>query len=238
MPAGPFVGSHEDDRTSAGASAPIFGKIAGKRNRHSSQESDDDVEREDGRSDKWHRLPDDPISFVGSGYLGSKFAGMYRQWEFDVSELFSQPRTTTHAHEFDLKGGFSIDIECKDELTGRHYDLNKPSDREAARRLRKERKSYVWILTPPCTKFSAMQTLRKTIMRADEWKEAMDHVKLSIEFAYAQLKDGLHFIFEHPLSSRVWKQDCMKKLMARGDVYTFVDATLLALARSRSRRGS
>ena len=59
---------------------------------------------------------------------------IYDKFEFDVGEIFSPPRVADLANKIGLKGGYSLDKEYMDKMTGKNWDLMK--EREQAQLLR------------------------------------------------------------------------------------------------------
>ena len=126
------------------------------------------------------------------------------QVEFDVAEMFSRPRTTQLCRRFNLKAGYSADRRHCDEITGKTWDFNKKEDVKEFKRMRKRRRVGMLVVSPPCTKLSVLQNLRKTEMTQEEWEEAIRLAALGIEVCREQHKEGLGFVLEHPRSSKIW----------------------------------
>ena len=78
----------------------------------------------------------------------------------------------------------------------------------------------VTILSPPCTEFSSLQSLNRSI-HGDKYcaeqnelkKEAVKHVQFCINIAKLQIKKHKWLVFEHPAHAGTWHEDCMKQLL-------------------------
>lgn len=92
--------------------------------------------------------------------------------EFDVSEVFSPPRSVQWADEYGLRPGFSLDVKHVDGVTGKKWDFLQDERRCELKRLLKRRRSKVIVVSPPCTKFSTLQGLRERGVPECEWEEA------------------------------------------------------------------
>ena len=51
------------------------------------------------------------------------------------------------------------------------------------------------------------------------YKQARELLDFSIRVIIEQISHGRYFVFEHPLSSRVWKLACMSSLMGADDIF-------------------
>jgi hypothetical protein len=138
--------------------------------------------------------------------------------EFDVSELFSCPRTVELAAKQGLRAGYSVDKKWVDGVSGKAWDLTRQEDKVAFGRLRNRRRSKLLVVSPPCTKLSILQNLRKGGVPMAEWEEAVDLANFGVEACGDQLEDGGYFILEHPVTSRIWGLDSTRKLVNRPGV--------------------
>jgi hypothetical protein len=74
--------------------------------------------------------------------------------KYDICELYSRPRMCAHAPAHKLKGGWSIDKDFQDPITGRTYDLRNRKDQNEVRKMIRRDKPLVLTVSPPCTLFS------------------------------------------------------------------------------------
>ena len=142
-----------------------------------------------------------------------------RPGKFDICEVYSQPRVTTYAAEGSLRPGWSLDICGKDGITKRSWDLRKREDQDSAFDLVRRDKPYTVVLSPPCTKFCALQNLRKNQMSRQEWLEAVRMINVAVKIAEIQLQQGRHFVFEHPLTASSWRLPSLRRLRDRAGVF-------------------
>ena len=140
----------------------------------------------------------------------------------DVTEVFSPERVNKLASRFGLVPGASMDL-----TTG--YDFNLEADRRKAWKEIKKSNPYVIIGSPPCTMFSNLQELNKYVHRDNpEWlarfeeekRKASRHIEFCIQLYRYQLRQGRHFIHEHPWGASSWKMDSVVELMRDGRVFT------------------
>ena len=73
---------------------------------------------------------------------------------------------TDRARARGMNGGWSLGLSTQaDEMTGRTWDLLKPSDQECSMKLLEDDQPELLIVSPPCTKFSSLQNLNKRPIR-------------------------------------------------------------------------
>ena len=133
----------------------------------------------------------------------------------DVTEVFSPERNNKLARKFGLTPGASMDL-----TNG--YDFNKPEDRRRAWSEIKKTEPFIIIGSPPCTLFSNLQELNKHIHRDDpawlsrfesEKQKAIGHLQFCALLYRHQLRQGRHFLHEHPWGASSWKLDFMNDLV-------------------------
>ena len=100
-----------------------------------------------------------------------------------------------------MRGGWSLDVACKDPVIGKSWDLADPDVLEEAAVLLKRDKPSLLILSPPCTKFSNLLRLGGREVPRALWIHAVRMVNAAVRLAEIQLEAGRHFVFEHPLTS-------------------------------------
>lgn len=137
-------------------------------------------------------------------------------FQVDLSEVYSPPRIVQTASRSGLRCGGSYDIK-----TG--YDLNDGRDYE---RMWKElvRDDPELICTcPPCTPFSILQELNFPKM---DWEDALwlvgegvHHVQVSAEVCWWQHRRGKLFAFEHPRTSKAWREEEIERLILEPGVH-------------------
>ena len=72
-------------------------------------------------------------------------------------------------------------------------------------------------LSPPCTKFSALQNLSGG-PSIEDWREAVQLFEVAVRLAEFQARRGDMFMLEHPRTSRAWLLDAAKRLEKITDV--------------------
>ena len=78
------------------------------------------------------------------------------------------------------------------------------------------------MICPPCTKFCALQRLRKRAMDPAEWDQAVAMVDFAVEVAELQMRSGRLFAFEHPLTACSWALESLKRLRETSGVFDVV----------------
>ena len=118
-----------------------------------------------------------------------------------VAELFCPPRLTLEAQRHHATG-LSFDIKQGCDL------LDKDTQMEVSELLDQSCPALL-LACPPCTHWGGWEHLnqwyRTPQERARIAQQSRRQVKFCIEQVHRQLKRGGHFLFEHPLGSRVWK---------------------------------
>ena len=156
----------------------------------------------------------------------------------DLTEVYSPERVNKLARRFGLVVGHSLDL-----TNG--WDFRKADDRRRAWNLLKKTQPYMVIGSPPCTLFSMLQELNVARHGKDDaWMakfeeakaEAIEHVEFCAQIYRYQLKNGRHFVHEHPLLAKSWKLDCMVDLV--NDVRTYFVETHMCRFGMHSHIGS
>ena len=133
----------------------------------------------------------------------------------DLTEVYSPERIARVCMKYNLKAGSSMDL-----LTG--YDFTKPEDRRRAWEKIKREEPMLVVGSPPCTLFSALQELNKSINKdkagwMDDFNKRLEEAKEHVRFCCAiyrhQLRMGRHFLHEHPWMAKSWELDCIKNLL-------------------------
>jgi len=110
----------------------------------------------------------------------------------DIMEVFCPARFTSRASAFDLRPGLALDLR-----TG--WDLNSKADVEKAWAAWRESEPALLVLSPMCKAFSVLQNLTKGSEKYHEtMREGLEHLRVCMEFAKAQVAAGRRFLFEHP----------------------------------------
>ena len=156
---------------------------------------------------------------VASGVLNSLYGEKSCN---DVSEIYSPPRIAAQACTVGLRPGFSIDLVTR-KRNGDFWDLSKPEDAREAEALRAEEKPYFLCGGPPCDPFSRLQALNAH-KRTEEQNEAIMergrlHLSNAVRMYRAQLRDGHHFLHEHPDGATSWREKDIEDLAAEPGVY-------------------
>lgn len=101
-----------------------------------------------------------------------------------------------HAQTHKLRGGWPIDTDVQDPITGRVYDLRSRKDQNEVRNIIKRDKP----ISP----------------RA--FSEAYELMRFAVEMCGPQLRADRHFVFEQPRTSRARALEPVMKLMPMEDV--------------------
>ncbi len=143
-----------------------------------------------------------------------KWEAVCRSEDYDVCEIFSPPRVCDRARARNMKGGWSLDLNHRDPVSGRTWDL---SDEKVVSRIKgmmRRDKPRLLVVSPPCMGGPESQRLR----HADKL------FATAVDLCLYQAKlDGL-FILQHPQASKAWRLGCVSKLLVvRGLVQTTFD---------------
>ena len=116
--------------------------------------------------------------------------------------------------KFGLRAGSSFDLR-------NGWDFNVAEHRRKAWSKIKDESPYMLIGSPPCTYFSMLQELNVAVHgHKPEWKAKFDEevrkAKIHVEFCCIlyreQLRNGRHFLHEHPWSARSWGLPCVQDI--------------------------
>ncbi len=128
---------------------------------------------------------------------------------YDICEICSPPRVCVVATDHGLKGGWSLDVNTRDPVTGKSYDLRNPKDQKEVKKRIRIDCPLVLVVSPPCTAFSIAN---QGEIDPQALARAIEMVRFSMEVCELQHRAGRHFIFEQPQSSRAWNLDDVVRL--------------------------
>jgi len=145
-----------------------------------------------------------------------------------IVEVYSPPRVGAAArkyHGFNLLQGMTFDL-IADE-NGRSWDFIREQDRKRAREAIRREKPYIVIGSPPCTDYTTLnQNVNHPRMHPEEVRRRMivarTHLDFVVQIYCDQLKEGRHFLHEHPASAASWKEESMKWLGGRRRVESVI----------------
>ena len=138
----------------------------------------------------------------------------------DITEVYSPERVAKVARRFGLRAGSSFDL-----TNG--WDFNLEDHRKKAWTKIKEESPYLLVGSPPCTYASMLQELNVAVHgHKPEWMAKFDeekrkakiHVAFCCTLYQEQLRQGRHFLHEHPWSARSWGLPCIQQLMSHPGV--------------------
>ena len=126
-----------------------------------------------------------------------------------VSEVFSPPRIAAAATRHGLKQGRSYDL-----VTG--WNLDDSKQVKAMWKQLKEDQPILIVISPPCKAFSRLQewnfrrmSLRNAVKLV--WG-GLNHLRLAMEVAKWQIRQGRYFLFEHPLGATSWNEEAVRQV--------------------------
>ena len=134
------------------------------------------------------------LSLVDRKILASVIMGV------DITEVYSPARVAQVARKFGLTPGSSMDLT-------EGWDFNLEEHKTLAWKRIREEQPYVVVGSPPCTMFSVLQELNKSINKDKpgwqqkfdlEKEKAIKHVEFVCPLYGYQLQQGRHFLHEHP----------------------------------------
>lgn len=127
-----------------------------------------------------------------------------------VSEVYSRPRISEKAEEMGLRKGTAFDL-----WTG--YDFRKKEDRQRCWRKLKEEQPELLVVCPPCGPFSNLQNLNYPKMDVKKAvcmvAEGLEHLQFSMQLFEWQVRRGGWALFEHPMTSAAWNEECVLRVM-------------------------
>ena len=130
----------------------------------------------------------------GAGRQGKLGEGL-RRGCFELVELFSAPRVVRTANANGLRGGWALDLNHCDPVTGSEWDLSEPAAQAKVWKMLRRDKPLVVGMSPECTLFSLLQNLRKTEIPKAEYDRAVACVKLCAEVFHFQRNAGRFFLY-------------------------------------------
>ena len=114
----------------------------------------------------------------------------------DVAEIFSPRRVNEFASEYELIGGWSLDLTTLDE-EGKPWDFSSVQMRNKAARKVLEEKPTLLIGSPPCTYFSRLMSITWSRMNPEEawakWNQAIEHLNFCMHLYKIQINAGRIF---------------------------------------------
>ena len=129
-----------------------------------------------------------------------------------IVELYSPPRVVEEARRRGLRAELSVDL-----CTG--YDLKDSETKEHVRKELSRRKPKLLVSSPPCTKFSPFQNLRKNWEDFEgEWEEAVSHVDFSMVCLEDQRNRGGHGLHEHPDTATSWNLPSVRDYLSHDEI--------------------
>ena len=134
-----------------------------------------------------------------------------------MSEVYSQPRISVEAKKKQLSTGGAYDLH-----TGFDLRLKRDLEKMWSELLRDDPELVT--CSPPCRPFSMLQELNFPKMVAEIVielvGEGLHHVRTSIQVCTWQYERRKLFLFEHPLTSKVWEEPEMQELQQLPGVFT------------------
>ena len=121
-----------------------------------------------------------------------------------------------------MRGGWALDLETIDPVTGRKWDLSDVADQRRAKNMIYKHKPQLLTVSPPCTLFSALQNLSGGVKDEVALRKAVALVEFAVELCMIQHKAGRWFVFEHPASATSWRLPCLKQLTSERGMYEVV----------------
>ena len=102
------------------------------------------------------------------------------------------------------------------------WDFTNEEHRRSAKLLIEQTAPYVLVLAFPCGPWSLLMNLNAKVDVASIRAAARVLVVFAVELAWMQLRRGLHFILENPLTSMAWQLDEMQELLREPMVHRVV----------------
>ena len=128
-----------------------------------------------------------------------------------VGEVYSVPRVSQVAEEMGHEGAGAFD-----QLNG--YDFTVKEHRVSCWKELRRRDPDVLVVCPPCGPFSMLQELNYPRMDPKRvWMkvaEGVDHINFAMQLFRWQVKRGKLALFEHPATSKAWKEEEVMKTLA------------------------
>ena len=143
----------------------------------------------------------------------------------DVAKVYSPPRVAAMANCMGLRAGWSLDLTTCDS-DGRAWDFNSIDMRNRPARKLIRDKPLIFIGSPVCSPFSAMNNINYSRMDTAMVQQYMDygrsHLRFCAKLYKMQIDQGRYFVHEHPQSASSWKESCIKQLLQKEGVQQVV----------------
>ena len=106
----------------------------------------------------------------------------------------------TRAGKYGLRGGWSLDLNHDDPITGTKWDLSLPNVQQKVLKMIREEKPQMIIGSPPCSLFSILQNGNpnngsKELL--EEYEKAKENVRFCIKIYRMQMEAWRMFMHEH-----------------------------------------
>ena len=129
----------------------------------------------------------------------------------DILETFAgQANISRRATSFGMKAAFPIDYN-----TG--FDLAVEQDQDAVDKMLQRFKPLVLIQALDCKDWCLLQDnvnyVRRKILLLMRRRKARKIARKVVDWCFQQMEKGRYFLIENPLTSRLWQEDFVKKLM-------------------------
>ena len=143
-------------------------------------------------------ITDDEVKDIGSLCLAMSAV--------DVAEIYTPPRFTPVASRYGLTPGFCVDL-TTEKPSGGHWDLSRTEDVRELEQLQEREKPRLLIGSPPCKDFCRLLLFRisKEEMAERQEQGGKQHIRTAVDAYWRQLREGRHFLHEHPARSDSWK---------------------------------
>ena len=123
---------------------------------------------------------------------------------YDVCEIFSPPRVCKIATEMGMRGGYSLDMTWRDEVTGRPWNLLEEKNQHRLWGLLKKSRPRLLVASPP---------------DADR-RQGLALLEVAVKACRLQHRVGHYFMLEHPLTASSWREQCIRDLLKMDSVFT------------------
>ncbi len=144
--------------------------------------------------------------------------------DMDAAEMYSPPRITEMAEKLGMRPGWALDLTVTDPEDGLPWDFTDQAKRKKAKDMLRRDKPMMLIMSPMCGPFSKLQEVfnypkmdPKDV--EEKIREAMVHLKFTVEMCLLQHEAGRLFLFEHPASASSWDSEIIQSLAGVNGVH-------------------
>ena len=127
--------------------------------------------------------------------------------------MYCPARITKIASDMGLRPVWALDLTTIDPEDGMPWDFTKENKKRSEMKLLDIDQPVMLLASPMCGLFGAINNINYDKMRPKDihskLREAMKHIKFTLELCMKQCNSGRLFMFEHPATASSWSTTMM-----------------------------